>query len=158
MKKMKNTENPQENFLASLENEERELQEKLKAVSEAKKLAKDPAWLAGYEAGYAAATAENKSDEKPKAKKQTSDKPLFHLTSGTGNDTAPLQEKLDLAVSFIQKSKDPVSKSAMLDAIGFDKETYRINIQKYEIFKQYLIKSKKVKIVGKGAASKFVKA
>jgi len=155
---MNNTENAQQKLLASLENEERELQEKLKALSETKNLAKDPAWLAGYEAGFAAAKAENTSDDKPKAKKQKSDKPLFDLTSGTGNDTAPLQEKLELAVSFIQKSKDPVSKSSMLKAIGFDKETHRINIQKYEIFKQSLIKSKKVKIVGQGAASKFVKA
>jgi hypothetical protein len=155
---MNNTENAQQKFLTSLENEERELEEKLAALLDSKKLAKDPAWLAGYEAGYAAATAENKSDDKPKAKNKTSDKPLFHLTSGTGKDIAPLQEKLDLAISVIQKSKDPVSKSSMLEGIGFDKAKHRINVQKYEVFKQYLIKSKKVKIVGKGAASKFVKA
>ncbi len=49
---MNNTENAQQKLLASLENEERELQEKLKALLDSKNLAKDPAWLAGYEAGF----------------------------------------------------------------------------------------------------------
>lgn len=118
-------------------------------------MATDPSWLAGYDAGYAAASAENKSEEKPKAKNQRSDKPLFHLTSGTGKDIAPLQEKLDLAVSFIQESKDPVSKSSMLEGIGFDKAKYRINEPKYKIFKDALVSNKNVKSVGEGPKSKF---
>ena len=50
---MKKESNPQEVFIANIESEENELQQKLKALADSKKLAKDPSWLAGYNAGFA---------------------------------------------------------------------------------------------------------